>query len=150
MKNKILIQRIVTLKELAEVFALPIGEIYKRNSSRRNTTLGKEGLIIVERMYHGQFDAVTHNEETGDSHLLLVLEIPQERIIEEGKGLYLEYNDFNEVLVDEFLISGYKKEEIKELYDLKGFRINDVYGDCEFGEIKDIRLENILSRFTKS
>jgi len=63
------------------------------------------------------------------------------RIIERGKGKYHAYPDFEEVLVDEFLISGYKKNEILTVYHLEKFCFSDVYGECSFGEIENIKIE---------
>ena len=62
-------QRIITTTEWSNVCALPQNKIYKHNSSKRNTTLTKNGVIVVFDMFWGQFDAVTYNKETGDKHI---------------------------------------------------------------------------------
>ena len=93
------LQRIVHIKELIEISNAPRDKIYERDSSFRSamTTLEKSGTVVVKDMHHGQFDAVTGEaDERGDTHALIVMEVPKSRIIEHGKGQYLigKHNNF--------------------------------------------------------
>ncbi len=134
-------QRVVTHKELSEALANGKNKLYRHNSAKRNTSLTKEGAIVVLDMFWGQYDAVTYNRDTDDRHFLLVLEIPQSRIIEYGKGTYLDYDVREMVEVDEFLITGYKPNEIKAIYDIAGLYFHDVYRDSKYGRPENIKLE---------
>jgi hypothetical protein len=140
MRNGVFMQRIATVKELSEVLSLSDNEIYKRNSAKTNTTLAKEGIIAVKKMHIGQYDAVTYNKDTGDSHVLLVLEMPRSRIVERGKGLYLDYIKHNEVLVDEYIIIGYRPKEVIAVYNIADLYFTDVYGAEQYGSPNDIHI----------
>ena len=143
MAEKVLLQRIVTLRELADVFCHEGKRLYKHNSSRRNTSLTKPGTIAVDIMFWGQYDAVTYNKDTGDTHLLIILEVPKSRIKEKGRGVYFEYEYRSQVFCEEYIIAGYRPDDIKAVYNLKGKSFHEVYSDLQFGRIEHIKLEKV-------
>lgn len=141
MAEKRLLQRIVTIQEFAKVLQHEGKQLYKHNSIRMNTTLKKPGTIAVDLMFWGQYDAVTCNIDTGDSHALIVIEVPVSRIIEKGKGVYFDYPCFSKIFCEEFIITGYSPNDIKAIYNLKDKSFHDVYDDLQFGRIEHIKLE---------
>ena len=151
MKSDIItLQRIVHIKELIEVTNAPRDKIYERDSSFRSamTTLERPGTVVVKNMFHGQFDAVTGvTDERGDTHALIVMQVPKSRIIERGKGQYLCYETREIVDIDEFVITGYKPSEIIGVYGLSGLMFDDVYKTGPFGKSDEIKLDNRVEKF---
>ena len=65
------------------------------------------------------------------------------RIIEKGKGVYYDYPCFSKIFCDEFIITGYRPEDIRAVYNLKDKSFHDVYEDLQFGRIEHIKLEEV-------
>ena len=66
--------------------------------------------------------------------------MPKSRLIEKGHGLYFDYDTRNQLLIKEFIISGYKFSEIVVAYDIDGLRFHDVYDDLKFGKPYNIKI----------